>query len=222
MHVNLLDRLQEDSLRSQQWKVLFEFVVNRVKTKLESQGMGLFTDLSETEQQIFMDELEKELQGSSPEYAAFRESLGTTLDAELLPLSRPPHSTTGALTHPQPAIHARTAAVVATDLLRRRPDRLADLRAACCCGLPPALRRAAWAARLAHHDARAEYERRLAGADGGGGGRLAVTSRHDADIAAACREAMDGELEGEVPSELLHTIKARPAPASTHAACPPP
>ena len=220
-NMDLLERLRNEALQSQQWKALYDLIMIRVRTKLESQGTNLFTDLSDTEQQIFMDELEKEMQGGSPEYHVFRESLGGSLDALLLPLTKPPPPQPGAAAHPLPAVHTRLAAAVATDLLRSRPDRLAELRAVCCRGLPPALRRAAWAARLAHHDARAEYEGRLAGEDGGGG-RLAVTSRRDADIAAACRAALDGELGGEVSADHLHVVKVPPRPARAGAGAVPP
>ena len=130
-----LEKLRHDALYSQQWKVLHELILNRVNEKLKIQEIALFTDLSQTEQRIFMDELEREMQSGCETYLAFRESLGGSLDESLLRLST--QSGTGAGAHPSPALHARLAASATADLLRRRPDRLADLRSACCRGLPP-------------------------------------------------------------------------------------
>jgi hypothetical protein len=213
-----LEKLQAEALRSEEWKALQQSILSRIDAKLAAQGIGLFTDLNETEQRIFMDEVEKELADGSDAYAAFRDSLGGSLDATLVPLSRrPPHGaspTDDAGIHTDPAVYTDLAAAAAVALLRRRPDRFADLRCVGCRGLPPPLRRAVWAERLAHRDARAEYERRLAGEDGGGGGRLAVASRRDADIAAACRAALDGDLAGQVSADHLLAIKVASPPPS--------
>ena len=197
--------IKREALLSEEWVQLSKTVESRVQEKLAKRGLQVWSQLSDAEKEIFVDEVEEDICHERT-YQRFYRRLGGSLDRTLLKLEdtewRFTRATRGEVVprgfeeqaeekHRFPDIVKvlEIAGEGAGALLRRWPDRLNELKVVGCRGLPPGLRREVWRLQLEHAEARMEYEKMV------NEHRLGVISKLDVQITKSCRQLIDAEFE---------------------------
>lgn len=209
--------LKKEALGSEEWAQLSKAVEGRVQDKLAKHGLQIWSQLSDAEKEIFVDEVEEDIRHEAT-YQRFYRRLGGSLDKTLLRLEDAEFRFSGAKTqvhargfdeqteekrrHPDIVKVLELAGEGAGALLRRWPDRLNELKVVGCRGLPTGLRREVWRLQLEHAEARIEYEKKL------NEHRLGVMSKLDVEITKSCRQLVDAEFEHYDLSEHLMNIKS--------------